>query len=1074
MKIYKYTILLSLCFEILSSDNLFAQNNFGIAYNNPSWNHDAHLSPRKSGIGYLPIQDSESDSVARLLPPPVNCCGDKIISNYKAILNSIYGSPYTFILTEYKDEPGATISKTHPQRNLAEPDTYQEFSNRGNLGSDYQFQNISYNVDELLKETIIDEAGNVTESYKDKFGQLVAIRTPIGPSYTFDSNGNIIWNTGSQPDFASTYFFYDLAGHLIKTIDPENKSTEYFYNSAGQLFKEKSPDKGILEYRYDQFGRMRFVKDNKDADLIQQGLCADLFTFNKYDKWGRLIATGKLRVENGSPTEFNDLALINNQDYPSVNANGIGYLKLMTYDNSKTDNSINRLYKETVYLTNSFYAPGIFQPSDDVEFDECTYTYTNNGQLKSKLFQFAGLNSQHQLSYTYNKAGLPTSSGYKNLSNTAYDFIETMSYDDFGRVKETKSGKTLASLFTDAAYKYDAMGNLFVKSICNNTGNISDPFRDYISFNYNIRGQQTLQISKKFRYKLSYDIRNNIISQMWSNNQFDNTSSPSICRQSQYEYYYDAMNRLIGANYTEVGSSNNPYVSFPSSILQPQSDFSIFTGALHLQATALYPLDAPITGITYPTRGRVYDNECYYSKAGNFTQLNRYDNSALQTKQDYTYANPNNQLTNVQFTTPSGTSQSPYNYDKNGNLTNDGFFQITSIAYNPYNMAEQIYKANGDITNYRYNAYNQRTVKKINTLLQEYYIGQVIVDENGRPKQYGTSAGYIELDNINNSLKRKYTIEDWLGNVRMVIDETGAIVNSRDHYPYGKLMPGRVFESNVEGKRFQFTGQEHDPETGYDYFGARYYNRELGRFVGADLLSSATPNWTNYRYGYCNPIRYNDPSGNNEDDILLNKKGEELARNKKDGPDYYYMATNRGDYKWTQKNIKTGMILFETRAIRVNSVESVTGDPRENERAIRDGGKAGFNGTLNEKFTYPVQQGMINAIGINNISGYLDIAYESDHRHLDYYKRFTRGELINLNGIYYNNHEALNYMWAASMSEINKQGKVFMGPSIMDIMTGAGLYNIYDFVTGDTKSILNQSIHNQVIVRGYIYNYTHK
>ena len=56
------------------------------------------------------------------------------------------------------------------------------------------------------------------------------------------------------------------------------------------------------------------------------------------------------------------------------------------------------------------------------------------------------------------------------------------------------------------------------------------------------------------------------------------------------------------------------------------------------------------------------------------------------------------------------------------------------------------------------------------------------------------------------------------------------------------------------------------PETGLDYFGARYFSGAQGRFTTPDpLMASATvydpQSWNRYTYGRNNPLRFIDPTG---------------------------------------------------------------------------------------------------------------------------------------------------------------------------------------------------------------------
>ncbi len=63
---------------------------------------------------------------------------------------------------------------------------------------------------------------------------------------------------------------------------------------------------------------------------------------------------------------------------------------------------------------------------------------------------------------------------------------------------------------------------------------------------------------------------------------------------------------------------------------------------------------------------------------------------------------------------------------------------------------------------------------------------------------------------------------------------------------------------------YRFTGQRLDTGTGLYYYGARYYDAALGRFISADTIvpGAGSPQALNrYAYVYNNPLRYTDPSG---------------------------------------------------------------------------------------------------------------------------------------------------------------------------------------------------------------------
>ena len=76
-------------------------------------------------------------------------------------------------------------------------------------------------------------------------------------------------------------------------------------------------------------------------------------------------------------------------------------------------------------------------------------------------------------------------------------------------------------------------------------------------------------------------------------------------------------------------------------------------------------------------------------------------------------------------------------------------------------------------------------------------------------------------------------------------DRLGSDVNSKT-LPFGQEI--------ISSERFSFTGKELDNEL--YYFGARYYDSNLGRFTAVDPMHE-----TPYQYVGNNPLKYIDPTG---------------------------------------------------------------------------------------------------------------------------------------------------------------------------------------------------------------------
>ena len=69
------------------------------------------------------------------------------------------------------------------------------------------------------------------------------------------------------------------------------------------------------------------------------------------------------------------------------------------------------------------------------------------------------------------------------------------------------------------------------------------------------------------------------------------------------------------------------------------------------------------------------------------------------------------------------------------------------------------------------------------------------------------------------------------------------------------------------------TGKERDSETGFSYFGARYYDSDLmTSWLSVDPMADKYPSLSPYNYCAWNPIRLVDPDGEDVDDPPAKKK----------------------------------------------------------------------------------------------------------------------------------------------------------------------------------------------------------
>ena len=101
---------------------------------------------------------------------------------------------------------------------------------------------------------------------------------------------------------------------------------------------------------------------------------------------------------------------------------------------------------------------------------------------------------------------------------------------------------------------------------------------------------------------------------------------------------------------------------------------------------------------------------------------------------------------------------------------------------------------------------------------------------------------------------------DHLGSANWITNSQGQAVQYIHYMPYGEVWVNQ--QASQYDERFKFTGKERDTESGYDYFGARYYSSMLGHWLSVDKLADDYPHITPYAQSAWNPIKYKDPDGN--------------------------------------------------------------------------------------------------------------------------------------------------------------------------------------------------------------------
>ena len=215
-------------------------------------------------------------------------------------------------------------------------------------------------------------------------------------------------------------------------------------------------------------------------------------------------------------------------------------------------------------------------------------------------------------------------------------------------------------------------------------------------------------------------------------------------------------------------------------------------------------------------------------------------------------------------------------YDTAGNIVdpNQGCPNSPPSSYpNVYDAENRLAKSTigAGTTSYDYDA-DGRRVKKLGNVNTLYWYGaggvleetdlsgnlqnEYVFFSGKRTARYSATSGY------------SFYFSDHLGSANVVTDALGNIKEESDYYPFGGER--QVIDAGI-GNHYKFTGKERDPETGCDYFGARYYCNTIGRFITPDWAAKPTavpyasfgnPQSLNlYSYVKNNPTTFGDPDG---------------------------------------------------------------------------------------------------------------------------------------------------------------------------------------------------------------------
>jgi len=204
------------------------------------------------------------------------------------------------------------------------------------------------------------------------------------------------------------------------------------------------------------------------------------------------------------------------------------------------------------------------------------------------------------------------------------------------------------------------------------------------------------------------------------------------------------------------------------------------------------------------------------------------------------------------------SSGKTYSYDPNGNMLTGGG---RTFAWDIDNRVTSV--SFGGTTAMEYDYTGARVKKDGASGTTLYPFAGYEIDASGTSTKFiriGSETFASTKKTTSGAITQHFYHNDHLGGVNVITDSLGARVQLNEYDPWGGISRS---EGSIDPDT-RFTGQKLDPETGLYYYGGRYYDPEISRFISPDpyVQDPGDPqNLNRYSYVLNDPINYTDPSG---------------------------------------------------------------------------------------------------------------------------------------------------------------------------------------------------------------------
>jgi len=681
-------------------------------------------------------------------------------------------------------------------------------------------------------------------------------------------------------DYVSVKMEYDALNHVSKVSNPYRPSrsetalwTETTYDSLGRVTEVETPDTAKVITAYD--GNRVLVTDQAGKQRISKmnslGHLKDVWEVTASDANTESVSFPSQSLSAGYKTSYTSDVLGNLLTVTQ----GV-QTRTFVYDSlSRITSAAN---PESGTITYTYDSNGNPKTKRDARNIKTVYDYDALNRVTKRCYRSIGTgslgmttcvsNSETQesntsdITFTHEDTNITNLKGVLTKVSNGVSMTEYSDFDAVGRVTESKQ-TTDSTVYGPMTYIYNLSGALTEQSYP--SGRV---VKNTLDADGNFQQVQSRRSSDTFRNnanRFTYNPNGSLTSVRLGNGRWETTEYNS--RQQARKVGLGASAGHTGiwqvdyelgelqTNGTVDATKNSGNVA-KQTIIVPNVGTN--TGFTAVQSFTFDQLDRLKVAKEVVGSTTKWQQTYLYDRYSN-RRFDATNTTTINTQLPTNQSNPGADDDNNKF-----TESDDYFYDASGNLIEDAFGN--RFEYDAHGKTSKFFDEANSSSDpdavYTYDGEDRR-VKKVADGITTIFVfdatGKMVAEYSNETPTSSPAITYVTMDDYDNP--------------RIMTDGVGQVTQRRDYMPFGEQLSagsgerttGLGYTSDTRVRQ-GYASKDKDEETGFNYFGERYYSSAVGRFTSPDTLmasggASNPQTWNRYAYVVNNPVAYVDVNG---------------------------------------------------------------------------------------------------------------------------------------------------------------------------------------------------------------------